>query len=130
MTLASPDNVLSTLASDGTRRWLNPRVSKGRYLTRRRIVAYVLMAIFFVLPFIRVGGRPAFLLDIMHRRFTIFGHLFLPTDTLLLALFMLFIFVSVFLFTAVFGRLWCGWACPQTVYLEFLYRPLQRLFEG
>jgi polyferredoxin len=128
--LQSPDDVLTTLRKDGSRHWLKPRVSKGRFLTRRRIVAYALMALFFALPFITINGKPAVLLDIVHRRFTVLGYTFLPTDTLLLALFMLFVFVSIFLFTAIFGRLWCGWACPQTVYLEFLYRPLERLFEG
>jgi len=130
MTLSSPEQVLSTLQSDGSRRWLKPRVSRGRFLTLRRIVAYFLMALFFVLPWINLNGHPAIFLDIVRRRFHILGYTFLPTDTILLALLMLFIFVSIFLFTAVFGRLWCGWACPQTVYLEFLYRPLERLFEG
>jgi cytochrome c oxidase accessory protein FixG len=130
MTLASPDQVLTTLRKDGSRQWMRPRVSKGRFLMRRRVVAYFLMTLFFVLPFLTINGKPAILLDIGARRFTILGYTFLPTDTLLLALFMLFVFVSIFLFTAVFGRLWCGWACPQTVYMEFLYRPLERLFEG
>ena len=133
----APEQVLTTLSRDGSRRWIKPRVSKGRFLTRRRAVAYLLIAIFFLLPFLRaeapyigLDGRPLFLLDIVRRHFTIFGYTFLPTDTFLLALGMLFIFVAIFLFTAVFGRLWCGWACPQTVYMEFLYRPLERLFEG
>jgi cytochrome c oxidase accessory protein FixG len=130
MTVQTADNVLSTLASDGSRKWIYPRVSQGRLLVARRAVAYFLMALFLALPFLHVNGKPAVLLDIVHRRFTLFGYTFLPTDTFLLALLMLFIFVSIFLFTAVMGRLWCGWACPQTVYMEFLYRPLERLFYG
>jgi len=126
----APSRVLSTLEQDGSRRWLRPRVSPGPWLVRRRLVAYFLIAIFFLIPFITLNGKPAMLLDIVHRKFTLFGYTFLPTDTVLLALFMLSIFISIFLITALFGRLWCGWACPQTVYLEFLYRPLERLFDG
>jgi len=122
--------VLSTLEKDGSRRWLKPRVSKGRFLTARTWAAWFLIVLFFALPFIKINGHPAMLFDITARRFHLFGYTFLPTDTILLALAMLTIFVLIFLFTAILGRLWCGWACPQTVYLEFLYRPLERLFEG
>jgi cytochrome c oxidase accessory protein FixG len=75
----------------------------------------------------RVGGKPVILLDVARRRFTLAGTTFLPTDTILLALLLVGIFVSIFLLTALLGRVWCGWACPQTVYLEFVYRPLERL---
>jgi cytochrome c oxidase accessory protein FixG len=127
--LDPPEQVLSTLNADGSRRWLRPRVSRGRFLTARRIMAYGLIALFTLLPHIRINGRPAMLLDIVHRKFHLFGVTFLPTDTLLLALFMLCVFVAIFLFTSVCGRVWCGWACPQTVYMEFLYRPIERLVE-
>ena len=130
MSSTPPESVLSTLAADGSRQWLKPRLSHGRFLVRRRIVAYFLMALFFVLPFLDINGHPAMLLDVVHRQFHLFGYTFLPTDTVLLALFMLGLFVGIFFFTALFGRLWCGWACPQTVYLEFLYRPLERLFDA
>ncbi|MFG0275426.1 MAG: cytochrome c oxidase accessory protein CcoG [Phycisphaerales bacterium] len=123
-------SVLSTLNDDGSRRWLRPRLSKGRFLVRRRVVAYGLVALFAALPFLTINGRPAVLLDIVRREFTFFGVTFLPTDTLLLALFIVSVFVTIFAATALFGRVWCGWACPQTVYLEFLYRPIERLFEG
>lgn len=126
----SSERVLSTLNRDGSRRWLRPRPSRGRFLTARRIVAYALIAIFTLIPYLRVNGKPLVLLDVVHRRFTIFGFTFLPTDTLLLGLFLIGVFVLVFLLTALFGRVWCGWACPQTVYLEFIYRPIERFFEG
>jgi cytochrome c oxidase accessory protein FixG len=127
---APEGRVLSTLHEDGSRRWLYPRVSRGSFLRARRIVAYVLIAIFTLLPYLRVGGKPAMLLNIPAREFTFFGFTFLPTDTLLLALFMVSLIVSIFLVTALFGRVWCGWMCPQTVYMEFVYRPLERLFDG
>lgn len=126
----SEERVLATLNADGSRRWLKPRVSKGRFLTARRIVAYALILIFSAVPYVRIGGDPLLLLDIASRKFVVFGRTFLPTDTALMASLMVIVFVSVFFVTALFGRVWCGWACPQTVYMEFLYRPIERLFEG
>jgi cytochrome c oxidase accessory protein FixG len=122
--------VLSTLNKDGSRRWLRPKPSAGRFLNGRRIVGYALIAIFTVLPYLRINGLPPILLDIPAREFTFFGRTFLPTDTLLLALLFVSIFLTVFLLTALFGRIWCGWGCPQTVYMELIYRPIERLFEG
>ena len=122
--------VLSTLEQDGSRRWLYPKLSKGRYLFWRRVVAYGLIVLFHILPFIKINGQPVILLDILHRRFHLFGITFLPTDTFLLAPLVLTIFLLIFLITALFGRVWCGWACPQTVYFEFLFRPIERFFDG
>ncbi len=122
--------VLSTLNANGSRRWLKPRLAKGRFLAARRAVAWLLIAVFCTLPHLRIDARPAVLLDLVRREFTIFGKVFLPTDTLLLMLLMMSVFVTVFLMTALFGRVWCGWACPQTVYMEFVFRPLERLLDG
>ncbi len=130
-TLLEPDDrVLSTLEKDGSRRWLYPRLSSGGFLTQRRVVAYALILIFTVTPYIQLNGKPLILLDVLAREFTILGYTFLPTDTILLALFLVAMIVGVFLMTALFGRVWCGWACPQTVYMEFVYRPIERIFEG
>jgi len=109
---------------------MRPKLSKGTWWNRRRIVAYLLMLVFMVIPHLKIGENPFIRLDISARQFTIFGHTFLPTDTLLLALTMLTAFISLVFVTTVTGRAWCGWACPQTVYLEFLFRPIDRLFEG
>jgi cytochrome c oxidase accessory protein FixG len=109
---------------------MTPKPSDGRFLRRRRAVAWILIILFAAIPWIRINGKPAILLDVMTRKFVFFGTTFRPTDTLLLALLLLSIFVGVFLLTALFGRVWCGWACPQTVYMEFLYRPVERLFLG
>lgn len=122
--------VLSTLNADGSRRWLEPRDARGRFWHRRMVLAYGLIALFTVLPWLRVGGKPLLLLDVVQRQFTVMGTTFRPTETLLLALLVIAVFVAIFLLTALFGRVWCGWACPQTVYLEFVYRPLERLFLG
>lgn len=123
-------SVLSTLNDDGSRRWLRPRLSLGRFLSARRLVAYALIAIFALMPLVQVHGHPLILLDIVSRRFYIFGASFFPTDTLPLALLLVSCFLTIFWVTALFGRVWCGWACPQTVYMEFLYRPIERLLEG
>ncbi|QDV21785.1 cytochrome c oxidase accessory protein CcoG [Aureliella helgolandensis] len=128
--LESPEYVLSTLHRDGQRRWLKPRLSQGYWWKNRRVVSYVLMVIFVLVPHLRFMGKPPIQLNIPAREFTIMGHTFLPTDTMLLALTMLTAFLGVVLVTAIAGRAWCGWACPQTVYMEFLFRPIDRIFEG
>lgn len=122
--------VLPTLNEDGSRRWIRPKPSYGKWWRRRQIVAYGLMAIFFLAPHLRIFGKPVFLMDLPRRQFTLMGYTFLPTDTLLFMFTLGSIVVGIFLVTALFGRAWCGWACPQTVYLEFLYRPIGRLFDG
>jgi cytochrome c oxidase accessory protein FixG len=128
--LQPEEHVLSTLERDGSRRWLKPKLSKGRLLVARRIVAWLLIAVFTLIPFLRLNGHPLVLLNVPGRRFTIFGYTFLPTDAVLLAVFAVGILLSIFLFTALFGRVWCGWGCPQTVYMEFVFRPIERFFDG
>lgn len=124
------DQVLSTLNRDGSRRWMQPRLSPGKFLRRRAIVAWTLMAIFVLLPYIHLAGKPLVLLDLPRRHFVLFGATFLPTDTVMLMLLGVTIVLTVFLLTALFGRVWCGWACPQTIYMEFIFRPIERFFEG
>ena len=122
--------VLPTLNADGSRRWPRPRSFDGRFLRARRRVGWALIALFAALPFVRVGGAPALLLDVPARQFHFFGATLRATDGALLMLLMLTIFVSIFAITAWVGRAWCGWACPQTVYMELLFRPLERWLEG
>jgi cytochrome c oxidase accessory protein FixG len=122
--------VLPTLNEDGTRRWIRPKPSHGVWWKRRQTVAYFLMAIFFAAPHLRVFGKPVFLMDLPRRQFTLMGFTFLPTDTLLFMFTLASGVIGIFLLTAFFGRAWCGWACPQTVYLEFLFRPIGRWFDG
>ncbi len=128
--LEAEEHVLATLEKDGSRRWLYPRLATGKLWQARRIIAYLLIAVFVLVPHFRVGGKPAVLLDLASRKFHIFGLTFLPTDTFLLALFLISALVSILLLTAVVGRVWCGWACPQTVFMEFVFRPIDRLFYG
>jgi cytochrome c oxidase accessory protein FixG len=122
--------VLPTLNEDGSRRWIRPKPSHGKWWRRRQTVAYLLMAIFFAAPHLRVFGKPVFLMDLPRRQFTLMGYTFLPTDTLLFMFTLGSGVIGIFLLTALFGRAWCGWACPQTVYLEYLFRPIGRWFDG
>ncbi len=124
------EKVLSTLNQDGTRFKIRPRPAKGRFWVRRAIVGYGLIALFVALPLIRIGGKPGMLLDLGRREFVLLGASFRPSDGFMLMLFGLTIVLTVFLITALFGRAWCGWGCPQTVYLEFVFRPIERLLEG
>ena len=127
---APGERVLSTLNPDGTRFWIRPRLSLGRFLTRRRVVGYGLIALFIALPRLRIDGRPAFLIDLIARELSIAGAVFRPDDGFLLMLLGLAVALTVFFVTALWGRVWCGWACPQTVYLELVFRPIERLWEG
>jgi cytochrome c oxidase accessory protein FixG len=120
------DRVLSTLNQDGTRHWINPKLSRGRFLTRRKWVGYALIALFVLLPRIRIGGRPALLIDLVSREVDVMGAVFRPSDGFVLALLGIAIVIAVFLVTALWGRVWCGWGCPQTVYLEHVFRPIER----
>jgi cytochrome c oxidase accessory protein FixG len=126
----APGRVLSTLNEDGSRRWIRPRPSPGKWWRQRRVLAWVLMFVFFVIPYLKMAGKPLILLDLPRREFTLFGTTFLPTDTLLFMLLFVSVGIAIFLVTTLFGRVWCGWGCPQTVYMEFLFRPIERALEG
>jgi cytochrome c oxidase accessory protein FixG len=131
MNAPHPDTrVLPTLNADGTRNRIRPRLYKGPIHQKRRSVGIVLLVLFAALPLLRVNGKPSIFLDVVRREFTFFGRTFLATDGVVLMLTMLTIFALVFWVTALVGRAWCGWACPQTVYMEFLIRPIERWFEG
>ena len=124
------ERILSTLNEDGTRNWLRPRLARGRFLRRRRIVGHALIALFVALPFVRIGGRPALLIDLVARELSVLGAVFRPSNGVILMLFGLTLVLTVFVLTALFGRVWCGWGCPQTVYLELVFRPIERWLEG
>jgi cytochrome c oxidase accessory protein FixG len=128
--VAPPEELLYSLSADGKRRFMHPVVRKGHYWKIRRAIAAALIGLFFALPLVPVGGHPAVLLDLATRRFHVFGVTFHPTDNLLLAAFGFGVIVTVFFVGSTFGRVWCGFGCPQTVYMEFLFRPIEALIEG
>jgi len=124
------ERVLPTLNEDGSRRWIRPKLSRGPWWKRRLLVGWALIVAFTAIPYLKMNGKPLILLDLPHRQFTLFGTTFLPTDSMFLMLLLVGLFVGIFLITAILGRVWCGWGCPQTVYMEFVYRPIERLIEG
>ena len=128
--LEAPEEVLSTMTKDGKRKWLYPVESRGSFYWKRLLLGWGLIAFFVLLPIVHINNRPAVLLDFINREFTFFGFTFFPTDTFLLMIFGISSLLSIVIFTALFGRVWCGWGCPQTVYLEFVYRPIERWIEG
>ena len=118
------------LGFNDTREWVYPQSISGNFTRLRRWTFLGLHVLLFGAPWLTVGGSPAVLVDLPHRRLFLFGQIFSASDTLFLLLFLLFMAFSLFFFTAVFGRVWCGYACPQTVFLESWIRPLELWIEG
>jgi cytochrome c oxidase accessory protein FixG len=116
--------------ADGGRIRIRPKVYSGRFYWARLLLGWTLIVVFVSMPLMPIHGKPAMYLDVIDRKFHLFGRTFLATDGVLLMLFLLATFVGVFWLTALVGRAWCGWGCPQTVYMEFLFRPIERWFEG
>ena len=114
----------------GTREWVYPQSIRGTFTSLRRWTFLALHVALFVAPWITVSGHPLILLDLPHRRVHLAGAIFTPADTIFLVLLLLFLAFSLFFFTAVFGRIWCGYACPQTVFLESWIRPIELWVEG
>ncbi len=123
-------NRISTIDEKGKRVWLFPKKPKGNFHRARGIVAALLLTILFVAPFIKINGRPLLLLDILNRKFFFFGIGFWPQDAPIFVFATLVLVVFVVLFTVVFGRVWCGWACPQTIFMEMVFRKIEYWIEG
>ncbi len=121
---------LATADKDGRRRWLYPKKPAGKWHRRRAWFAVLLIVVMFAGPWIRIHGNPLLLLNIIERRFSILGHIFWPQDAFLFAVAMLVFITGIIIFTTAFGRLWCGWACPQTVMMEMVFRKIENLIEG
>lgn len=121
---------VTTIAKDGSRVAPHPADVKGRFTTRRRVVAAALITVYLALPWVPVGGHPAVFLDIAGRRFHLFGHTLGLGDLWLLFFGITGLGFAIYAVTSLFGRVWCGWACPQTVFLEQVFRRVERLIEG
>ena len=120
----------SSLGSDGRRNAVHPADVKGRFVRLRYAAFAALIGIWAVLPWVPVGGHPAMYLDVEHRRFYLFGATFNSQDVWLSFFVVLGVGLAIMTATVVLGRVWCGWACPQTVFLEGVFRPIERLVEG
>lgn len=123
-------NQVATVGSVGARNWIYPKKPHGRFYNARTIVSWILFAVLFGTPFLKVNGHPFMLFNIIERKFIFFGLVFFPQDFYLVVLGVLTWLVSIFLFTAVFGRVWCGWLCPQTIFLEMLFRKIEYFIDG
>jgi cytochrome c oxidase accessory protein FixG len=119
-----------SIRADGTRVDIQPADVRGRFQTARTLVFYALIGFWASLPWIRIGGNPAVFLDIERRRFFLFGATFNAQDIWLLFFLLTGVAFSLVYMTALLGRAWCGWACPQTVFLEGVYRRIERVVEG
>ena len=128
--VAPEEELLYSMTADGKRKLIHPLVHRGRTWKVRRAIALGLFSVFFALPLVPVGGHPAVHLDLAARKFHVLGATFHPTDNLLLLVFGFAVIVTFFFVGSTFGRMWCGYACPQTVWLEFLFRPVEVLLEG
>lgn len=121
---------VTTINQDGSRNFLHPADVDGFFTRWRRVLAVFLIAIYIALPWIPVNGHPAVLLDVMNLRFHLFGFTFATQDLWLVFFFITGLGFALFFVTALFGRIWCGAACPQTVFLEHVYRRIERWIEG
>ncbi len=121
---------VATIAKDGKRNFITPKKPKGRLYNLRTWFSIFYLIIFFTLPFIKVNGEPLLLLNILGRKFIIFGMVFWPQDFFIFGIAMLTFVVFIILFTVVFGRIFCGWACPQTIFMEMVFRKIEYWIEG
>ncbi|AXE21271.1 cytochrome c oxidase accessory protein CcoG [Runella rosea] len=124
------DNFAAVDNTTGKRNWFFPQKPTGKWHNRRVWFTIFQLSVMFGLPFIKVNGQPLFLFNILERKFIIFGLFIGPQDYWLFGLMMISFFVFIVLFTTVFGRVWCGWACPQTVFMEMVFRKIEYVIEG
>ncbi|GAB4135600.1 MAG: cytochrome c oxidase accessory protein CcoG [Ignavibacteriales bacterium] len=121
---------LATVTKEGKRIWIYPKKPSGRYYNARTILSLFLLLFLFGAPFIKTNGHPFILLNLLERKFILFGIPFGPHDFHLFVLAMISTIIGIFLFTVVYGRLFCGWICPQTVFMELVFRKIEYLIEG
>jgi cytochrome c oxidase accessory protein FixG len=121
---------LATIDEKGKRVWVYAKKPKGDLTTWRNIVGFTLLVFFFIAPFIKLHGEPFLLLNFIEREIVLLGVRFWPQDFHLFFLAMISLMVFIILFTVTFGRLWCGWGCPQTVFMELIFRRIEYWIEG
>ncbi|MEM8895773.1 MAG: cytochrome c oxidase accessory protein CcoG [Bacteroidota bacterium] len=123
-------DTIGTVDKEGNRVWVYPKKPSGSYHNARIIVTIILLALLFIGPFLSWRDNPMFLFNIFERKFILFGVPFWPQDFHILGIGMIALVVFIILFTVVFGRIWCGWACPQTLFMEMVFRKIEYWIEG
>ncbi len=121
---------VATITSDGHRNFINPKKPKGKLYNLRTWFSIAYLVVFFTLPFIKVNDSPLFLFNVLERKFIFFGITFWPQDFFIFAIGFLTFMVFIILFTVVFGRVFCGWACPQTIFMEMIFRKIEYWIDG
>ena len=124
------DHIPSITDTGNKRKWMYPQIIKGKLYHYRDMVSYALLLLLFSGPFIKINGEQLILLNVMERKFVFFGVIFWPQDFYLFVLALLTLMVFIVMFTAIFGRVWCGWACPQTIFMEMVFRKIENWIEG
>lgn len=123
-------DTVGSISTDGKRKWIFPKKPSGRFYNYRSVLSWFLLGFLFAGPFITVGGNPLILLNILERKFILFGIVFWPQDFYLFFMAMITLIIFIVLFTAIWGRLFCGWVCPQTIFMEMLFRKIEYAIEG
>lgn len=121
---------LSTVDAEGKRVWVYPKKPKGNYTNWRTIASILQLIVLFGIPFIKIDGHPWMLLDVVHRKFILMGVPFWPQDFFIAGLIFIISIVFIIVFTVAFGRVFCGWVCPQTIFMEMVFRKIEYLIEG
>ena len=121
---------ISTVDVKGKRKWMYAFQPKGKFYDLRSYFSYVYIVLLFGLPFVKYHGNPLFLFDVTQSKFIFFGQVFLPQDFVLFGIGMLVFLLFIVVFTLIFGRVFCGWACPQTIFLEMIFRKIEYWIEG
>jgi cytochrome c oxidase accessory protein FixG len=121
---------IATVDDQGKRIWVFPKKPKGSYYNLRKIVSYFLLVILFGAPHVYINGEPSLLFNVLERKFVIFGKIFWPQDLYLFAIALIIGVIFVTLFTIIYGRLFCGWVCPQTIFMEMVFRRIEYWIDG
>ncbi|MFM1969856.1 MAG: cytochrome c oxidase accessory protein CcoG [Bacteroidota bacterium] len=121
---------VATIDQKGKRKYIFPKKPKGLFYDRRTFASIVYLVIFFSLPWIKMNGESFIMINVLKRKFIIFGEIFGPQDFFIFALAMITFVVFIILFTSIFGRIFCGWACPQTIFMEMVFRKVEYWIDG
>lgn len=121
---------VSTVDEEGKRKWVHATKPEGKFYDLRLYLAYFYLAIFFIMPLIRIDGAQFLQFNVLEGKFNLFGKIFWPTDYFIFAIAFITLIITIVLFTVVYGRIFCGWICPQTIFMEFVFRQIEWWIEG